>query len=222
MFFIEHLYFSAGLYIFLILWLPLFFLNKEGRKWMVRMSILGATLGLPFVQKMYVTDWWHPNFIFNSSIKIEDVLFGFSLVGIISSIYVLLESKNKKISQRNFSARQKIYITIAIFAFFFSLFYVFKINSFWTTVIGSSFGTIVIATKKPSFLKPAFLTGIFISIMILPGYLLAIYLNPEFFRNEWFLSQLSGVTFLSIPIEEFVFYIFAALGMSAFQELFEF
>ncbi len=221
MFFIEHLYFLIGLYIFLILWLPLFFFNKESRKWMVRMSILGAMLGLPFVQKMYMADWWHPNFIFNSFIKIEDILFGFGLVGAISSIYSLLKSKDEKLLQNKFSLSQKIYITIIAFTFFLGLFYIFKIHSFWATVIGSSLGAVIIAIKKPSFLKYAFLTGIFILITILPVYLLAIYLSPEFIRNEWFLNQLSGITFLSIPIEEFVFYIFAALGMSAFQELFE-
>lgn len=221
MLFLEHLYLLVGLYTFLILWLPLFFLNKKGRIWMVGMSLLGAILGLPFVQKMYVADWWHPNFIFNSFIKIEDVLFGFGLVGAISSVYSLLKSKDEKLLQKKFLLEQKICITIITFTFFFGLFYIFKIHSFWVTVIGSGMGTVFVAITKPAFLKYAFLTGIFILISILPIYFLGIYLNPEFIRNEWFLSQLSGITFLSIPIEEFIFYISAALGMSAFQELFE-
>ena len=221
MFFTEHLYFSVGLYTLITLWIPLFIFNRKGRKWMFYMSLAGLILGLPFVQKMYIIDWWQPNFIFNSLIKIEDLLFGFSVVGSISSIYSLFKSKDKELIQKKFLLAHKIIIIIITFTIFFSLFYILKLHSFWVTIIGSSFGVIIVASKKISFLKYAFLTGVFLSVFFLPVYLLGIYFNPGFIQNEWFLTKLSGITFLSIPIEEFIWYIFAGLGMSALQELFE-
>lgn len=218
MIFVDHLYFLAGVFTFLILWLPLFILNKEGRKWMLYMSLFGLIMGFPFVQHMYVSDWWHPAFIFDYSIKIEDLIFGFTLVGSISSMYSLFKSKDKKLVQRKISRIYKIIIIIFTFGFMFSLFYVFGVSLFWTSIIGLSLGTFVIFIKKPTFLKYALITGILISIIIFPGYLFGIYLDPNFIQDQWFVDKLSGITLLSIPIEEFIFYIFASLGISALQE----
>lgn len=222
MFFVDHLYFLIGLYFFLILWLPLFIFNKKGRKWMLFMSLGGMILGLPFIQHMYISDWWHPNFIFSYPIKIEDLIFGFSLVGSISSIYSLLRSTRVNISITKVSIIIKIIVFFLVFGSMFLLFYVFKINSFLSSVVGSSIGVLAVAIKKPWFINYGLMTGFTILLVIIPIYLFCIYLDPNFIQNQWQVEKLSGITFLLIPIEEYIFYIFAALGMSALQEWVEF
>jgi len=221
MFFVDHLYFFWALFIFIVLWMSLFILNKEGRKWMLYMSLFGVIMGMPFVQNMYIADWWQPNFIFEFPIKIEDLLFGLGTVGVISSIYSLLKSKDEKLSQVRLSIGYKIFGILSAFFVLFSLFYLFNVHSLWASVIGVSVGVIFIAIKKPTFLKHAALTSLFICIYFLPMYLMAVYINPEFINNEWLLGQLSGVAFLSVPIEEFIWYIFTAFAISGLQEMLE-
>jgi hypothetical protein len=218
MFFINHLYFCIDIFIVIFIWIPLFILNKNGRKWMIYMSLIGLLLGLPFIQNMYLADWWQPNFIFNSYIKIEDLLFGFGSVGIISSIYSIFKSKDEKLPLIKFTFGQKFFAIIFAFFIFLGSFYILDINSFWASILGSSTGAILIAIRKPSFFKYAILTGIFVCTIFLPIYLLAVYFNPQFIQNEWLVNKLSGIMFLSIPIEEFIWYIFASLGISALQE----
>lgn len=221
MFFIDHLYFSWGLFIFVVLWLPLFILNKKGRKWMLYMSLFGAVMGaLPIVQNMYLADWWQPNFIFDFPVNIEDILFGLGTVGVISSIYSILKTQDKRLTYTKISSGYTIAAILSAFSAFFGLFYVFHIHSLWSSVIGVCTGVIFIAVKKPYFLKPAIKTGLLVCLLFLPMYVLALYINPDYINNEWLLHELSGITFASIPIEEFIWYFFAALGVTALQELF--
>ena len=48
--------------------------------------------------------------------------------------------------------------------------------------------------------------------------MLSLYINPNFINNEWMLDKLSGVMLLNVPIEEYIWYLFAGLGISALQE----
>lgn len=184
------------------------------------MSVIGIIFTLPIFQNMYVVDWWHPNFIFSSAyIKIEDLIFGFSLLGIISSVYSILKSKDIKLSEsKSFTLMQKVIIIIVVFSIFLGLFYIFNLNSFWSSVMGASLGALVIFVKRPKFLKYAIMTGIFVLIIFTPVYMLSLYINPNFIKNEWMLNKLSGVMLLNVPIEEYIWYFFAGLGISALQE----
>lgn len=184
------------------------------------MSVIGIIFALPIFQNMYVADWWHPNFIFDSAyIKIEDLIFGFSLLGIISSVYSILKSKDLKLSDsKSFTLVQKVIVIIVVFSIFLGLFYIFNLNSFWSSIVGASLGALVIFIKKPRFLKHAVITGIFVLIIFIPVYMLSLYINPNFINNEWMLNKLSGIMFLHIPIEEYIWYFFAGLGISALQE----
>ncbi len=184
------------------------------------MSVIGIIFALPIFQDMYVTDWWHPNFVFSSAyIKIEDLIFGFSLLGIISSIYSILKSKDiKLLESKSFTLTQKIIVIIVVFSIFLGLFYIFNLNSFWSSIAGASLGALVIFIKKPRFLKYAVMTGIFVLVIFIPIYMLSLYINPNFINNEWMLDKLSGVMLLNVPIEEYIWYLFAGLGISALQE----
>jgi len=183
------------------------------------MSMFGFVMGMPFIQNMYIADWWQPNFIFDFPIKIEDLLFGFGTVGVISSLYSILKSKNRTPSKTSFSAKYKVIAVFCGFTTLFACFYILNLHSLWASVIGISVGIIFVVLKKPGFLKYAILNGILISVFFLPIYLLAIYINPQFISNEWFLNQLSGITLLTIPIEEFIWYFFTGLGISGLQEM---
>ena len=108
---------------------------------------------------------------------------------------------------------------ITAFGCFFGGFYLFGLHSLWSSALGASVGAAFAFAKKPRFLIPAIQTGIIVCILFLPMYLLALYVNPEYIANEWLLHELSGFTIFAIPIEEFIWYMFAVIGVTAFQEL---
>ena len=185
------------------------------------MSSIGLILGLPIFQKIYLADWWQPNFIFPLYyIKIEDFIFGLSITGIISSIYSALKYNDKKLSEyTGFQFLHKIIIISFVFSAFFAMFYILHFHSFWVSIFASSLGAVLVFIKKPAFIKHAVITGFITAAIITPVYLICLHLNPDFINHEWLLNELSGKMFLHIPIEEFIWYIFAGVGIAALQEL---
>jgi len=74
-------YFYASLY-FLALWI-FFFFYKTNKYEQIVWSLVGIFLG-PIVQLSHTIDWWNPNYLNNlSMIHLEDILFGFSVCGIL-------------------------------------------------------------------------------------------------------------------------------------------
>ena len=71
---------------FLIVWLILYFLRKDVRKVMWFVSLPLGFMG-PFLEYVYVNDWWRPLTITGTLLGIEDFLFGFGIGGISAAIY---------------------------------------------------------------------------------------------------------------------------------------
>jgi len=217
MFIANHLYFLSAVY-FSFWWIMLFFFNKKGRRAMLLLSFVGLIFG-PLVQQMHLVDWWQPHFIFNTVIKFEDLMFGFAVAGTISSIYTIIRSKFSA-PQLKVSLLLKIILVAATLFAVFGLFYLFNIHSFWSSLIGFSIPIFAAIISRPGLLLPMCMTGILITVIVLPGYLFGIYLKPAWVQNEWLLSSLSGKFFLGVPMEEFIWFFFAGVGLGAFQELF--
>lgn len=217
MFLVNHLYF-LGAIIFSILWLILFIANKKNRKKMIVIGLI-FVIGGAFAEQMHFTDWWHPNFIFNSFFTVEDILFGFTGGGVVSAVYSILSSylKDDFILPLNFI--KKIIIAITFLFLIFGLFYIFHIHSFISSIIALSIPTIVVGVYNRKSLIPMFLTGIFMLIFAMAEYLFLIYINPNFVKETYLLNHLSGILVLGIPIEELIWFFFAGMGMSAFQKI---
>lgn len=217
-FFSEHIFFVSALF-FSLLWLILFLLiNKESKRQMIFVSLVTMVLG-PLVEQMHLVDWWQPHFIFNSYIKIEDIIFGFSTGGTISGIYSILKSRiqNNPIISIN-TNRKILLITISLFSLF-GLFYIFHVNSFWSSIISISISVIIVAYQNSKLLLNIFLTGVIVAIIAFGGYLFGLYLNPHFVTETYLFSYLSGILVFGIPIEELLWFFFAGMGVSGFQEI---
>ncbi|MFA5933788.1 MAG: lycopene cyclase domain-containing protein [Candidatus Paceibacterota bacterium] len=185
------------------------------------MVLIGLLLmiGAPFAEQMHFTDWWHPHFIFNSFITIEDLLFGFSVGGVISAVYSLLNSRIKDDFILPINLTGKILTTTAFLFSVFGLFYIFHIHSFISSIIALSIPVIIVGYYNKKSLIPIFLTGMFMTVFALAGYLFSIYLNPNFVKETYLLNHLSKILILGIPIEELLWFFFAGMGVSAFQKI---
>jgi len=202
---------------FSLLWLVTFFaIPKTYWKEMLQVSLVTMILG-HFVEQMHFVDWWHPRFIVNAPITIEDTLFGFSAGGSMYALYILWKD-NFQIKQHFlFTLRQKI--TLASLSLFslFGLFYLFHFRSFWSSLISLFIPVLAVGVYERRLLLPTFLTGISVTVIAFLGYLLTIYLDPGFVSQTYILSDLSGILVLGIPIEELFWFFFAGMGIAAFS-----
>ncbi len=185
---------------------------------MLLLSITAMIIG-PLSEQMYLTDWWLPHFVFNSFIKIEDLLFNFSIAGIVSSVYTIFRFRINKEISLSLKLSHKILLIIAILFATFGLFYIFHFHSFWATIIGLAIPVIVVLFSDRKSLIPIFLTGIFMLIFAIFGYFTNMYLNPNFVQENYLLNHLSGILILGIPIEELTWFFFAGIGIAAFQRI---
>lgn len=217
MFLVNHLYFLTAI-IFSILWLILFIVNKNNRKQMFLIGLI-CMLGGSFTEQMHFTDWWHPNFIFNSFFTVEDILFGFTAGGVISATYSILSSYFKDGFILSFNFINKIITTIAFLFSVFGLFYIFHISSFLSSIIAFLIPIIIVGIHNIKSLIPMFFTGIFMLTFTIAGYLFLIYINPNFVKETYLLDHLSRILILGIPIEELIWFFFAGMGISAFQKI---
>jgi hypothetical protein len=218
MFFSQHVYFLSAV-LFFLLWLLLFTLNnKTDRRTILTVSFVTLVLGF-FVEQMHLVDWWHPIFVFNSTIKIEDVLFGFSCGGDISGIYCLLTRGMWQSKPKIFKEHYKIVLTLVSLFCLFGLFYLFHIRSFWSSIFALSVPVITVLFWKPRVIPIVFLTGCIITFIALLGYLFAIRINPNYVTETYNFHYLSGRLFLGIPIEELWWFFFAGIGIASFQEI---
>jgi hypothetical protein len=210
-------YFIGSLY-FLIIWLVLFFFNKNDRKEQWIMSLFGVVLG-PIAQEMHLVDWWNPQFFHDSLIHIEDIIFGFSVVGISGIIYdVIFVKKLRKL--KKLRVKTSYFLTSFIIAVFslFGLFFIFGIASFITNIIAALIMFVFITIKRHDLVSSMLITGVILTLISIPAYLIGLAIDPNWITSQWYLDNLSGVMFIGIPVEEFAWFFTVGIGASALYE----
>lgn len=212
---LQYAYFTGAI-ISLIIWLILYLQRHDLRKKMIVMSMLVAILGLFSEYFWWTHDWWHPQTITGTVIGVEDLLLGFTNGGIAAVLYEYLFRKKTdqyKSSDRNVEV---ILIIACSFLVFIVTFYILKFNSFIATSITQVVtGGILVALRK-DLLPNALSTGCFLTIISVPIYLLLEYLFPGFIENTYSWSDLSGIRFIKIPIEDLIFYFLTGFSIAPF------
>ncbi|MDB5229048.1 MAG: hypothetical protein JWN78_3241 [Bacteroidota bacterium] len=214
----NHLYLIGSLY-YVLLCMILYVVHKESHRIILVVGCISLILA-PIAEAMHVVDWWKPNFVFHTFINIEDLLFGFGFAGFSSGIYNIFKTKFRlKENTADIKWQIKMSVVIIFFMLFIGLFYLIKICSFWTSFISALFVIVTVLTIRRNALVPIMITGVVVLLTALPGYIIGIGINPAWFQNEWQLGFLSGITFLKIPIEEYVWFFVSAASMGAMSEL---
>ena len=181
----------------LAIWLILFALRKDVRKEMIIISIIFAVIG-PIVEFVYVVDWWHPLTITGTTVGFEDFLFGFTVAGISSSIYEEIFKKKIKLRKSRKIIIKKeninIFSILALLSvMFFGLFYLLKINSFYTSTIVFLVGIIITLNKRPDLFLDSLASGVLVFLVALIGFIFSEAVSPGFIQNFWFTKLLSGI-----------------------------
>lgn len=217
----KYSYLVADLFL-LSVWLILLWKRKNLRKEMLTISSIFGLLA-PFLETVYILDWWHPITITNTSIGFEDFLFGFTVAGISSAIYEEVFKKRIKLRKlrKPIQKRQNLgFILILAFlaVLFFGSFYFLGVNSFYTSSIAFSVGIILILMKRPDLILDSLVSGILVVLIALFGFALSELITPGFVKALWFSRIFSGILVLNAPIEDLVWFFLCGMFIGPLYE----
>jgi len=191
-----------GSLLFFVYWSYLFFKLKEYRRRLLTISFLYAILGVTF-GLTYTADWWRPETVLGYRVGIEDFLLGFSNAGIAAIWYLLF----LKIKSRGRASWARIAIPLVSTGIItLVLFKALTWNSFYANSMGILIAIIYILIKRRDLIKTSLISGVVMVLISLPIYLLMIFISPGWVEHTWMLEKLSGILFIGIPIEDFVWY----------------
>jgi hypothetical protein len=180
------------------------------------MSIFIGVLSVLTSYFWWTVDWWQPENITHTKVGIEDFIMGFVTGGIMSVIYtIVFNKKYKKQHHKKIILGSAMMLALAIITF---VIIELGATTFWASVISMSSVGIIILLIRRDLLVNSIASGALMVALSLPFYLLALVLNPVWYEATY-LHGLSGITLLSVPIEEFIFWFLAGF---LFGPLYEF
>ena len=201
------------------LWLFLFLYRKDTRKEMITLSLIFGMAAI-VSSYAYMQDWWKPLTIIETPIGIEDFLFGFAIGGISSVIYEHLSNKRIKIKRakeqkRNLNFLFLISLSAAIFFFGFFL---FKLNTFISTILAFIVPTLIIYAKRKDLIKDFILSGILTLFIAIVLYSILNLITPGFFDEFWLFQNIGRIIIFKIPLEEIVWFFLAGAFIGPLYE----
>lgn len=202
----NYLYLLICLYLFL-LWLIPFLARPDFRRKMIKCGIVGSIVAATS-EFWFLADYWRPPTILGHLTIIEDILYGFFIVGIAVSIYGLIF--NQKDSERVGKRKNNILIPSLALAYI-SLYLFSTVLRYNSIIVNSVFciglGLIYSLIRRDLFL-PGLFTGLFFAFMIIPLYLVLKIIYPGIFTSYWLLSgtRLGTLAPGGIPYTEFLWH----------------
>ncbi|MFA5917788.1 MAG: lycopene cyclase domain-containing protein [Candidatus Gracilibacteria bacterium] len=224
----KYLYLIGSLYFaFIALWM--YYKMPKYRKAMLVLGLAIFWSG-PVSEYFWMTkDWWHPETITGTIIGIEDFIFSFAHVIIPMFIYKLVFNKDtdRDFTKENISIKNSLKNLILWFIIPFSLsgilFGFFHINSVISVFIGMLLSCLILVILRKDLFIPSLWGAILMLIIALPAYLLLEFLSPGYIEKWWFMSKLTGILWLGIPIEDLLWYvIYGFMSGGAYEFIFNF
>lgn len=224
----KYLYLIWSLY-FVIIALWMFYSMPKYRK---PMLILGFAIfwSGPFSEYYWMTaDWWHPETITGTIIGIEDFIFSFAHVIIPIFIYKWVFEKEvagdfnwAHLRIKDILKRLGLWFIVP-FILAGILIQIFHVHSVIGVFIGMIMSGIIVVIQRKDLLRAALWSSLLMTLIALPAYLLLELLSPWYIAEMWYMSQLTGVVWLGIPIEDILWYMIFGFMMGwAYEYLFDF
>ena len=210
----------GGLYFQLMLlaaplWLLALWRRKGQRQDILATGLLAAIAG-PIQGLWYAKDYWHPDYI-GGWPWIEDVLFGFFIVGISAAIYEIIFNRHVR-EIRSKKSHPLIFVFLALFATLGMALFVPWMNSIYAAILSFIIVWLITIFVRPDLFALSIKTALLVTVFITIGYKCLLFLKPDLIEEWWELDNISGILLSGIPLEEFLY--FAAIGL-AFGPLYE-
>jgi len=207
---------------FFVIWLILFILRKDVRKIMLFISIPLGFMG-PFMEYLYINDWWRPLTITGTLLGVEDFFFGFCIGGISAVIYE--ELFKKRIRERkvpkSMEERRKISFWLAASSAviaFYVFYYLFRFNTFVTITIIMVSLILSIYIKRSDLIVDSLVSGFLLLIISSIVYLLVDLITPGWVFEFWHFTIFPRVLYLGLPIDDIIFYFLFGAAIAPLYE----
>lgn len=220
---IQYAWFTGSL-MFLLIWGILFIVKKDFRKEMLLLSFLTMLLGV--TEPLFVPDYWHPLSLFDlahrTRFDIESFIFTFAIGGIASVLYKWIFKVHLKIIPQE-EAKQKrhrwhgfiLWVPLLIFT---ALAVWTPLNHIYCAIVAMFIGALAALYCRPDLKKEIWLGGFLFLFLYFVFFLIIILIFPDFVKQTWNLSALTGILIFGIPIEELLFaYTFGMLWSGLYE-----
>lgn len=212
-----HFIYLTSLAPFCFIWVFIFIIRPDLRKEMLFMSLMIGVLSVATSYYWWTIDWWKPLTLTGTKVGIEDFLMGFTSGGIMATLYEVIFKKAlyKRKLHHHLSGGFTILLILAQTTSWFI--YGIGLTSFWASTLAMISTSIIMLLIRKDLVINAFLSGVLMLCVSLLFYSVIIILSPGW-MDQTYLSGLSGIKFIGIPIEELVFWFLAGLVFGPFYE----
>ena len=192
----------------LVVWLGLFLYRSDLRKEIVVMSVLSAPLG-PLGDFFYRRDYYNLPILNGDLWILQSSLLGFFLGGVSAVLFA-------ELFKRRYARRRELWkkpvhnwwfcgvLLLGIVVMTLGTF-VFAINSVYVSLTVMLFGGAWIVWHRHDLIPEAVGNGVLLAVFFFVFYAIWLFLFPGIFVTQWHLENLSGIFFMGIPVEEFLF-----------------
>ena len=197
---------------FLVVWLWLFFANKSTRKEQLTLSWIGAIIG-PLSEIIYFKDYWIPQSILPLSVGgvpvlIEDVLFGFAIMGIAGVIFeVVFRTQQRKFKSKMRPKYTPVQILSVFIIVLFAMLWL-GVNSIYASAAGFVAAAVPLLWLRHDLFLNSVISGVGVMGVMFISYLLIFNVasNIEELMSEGWLLYGSSLDWriAGIPLTEMV------------------
>ncbi len=186
--------------------------------WWSSLLLLPAGLTEPF----FVPSYWSPDVLIESikPFDLESFIFVFAIGGIAAVSYEFLTKKRlaKYCTCKGVCKCFNIYAVTLLSFIITELF--LDIGFMYDSFIAMAITSLTVIIKKPYFRKETFVGGLIFLAIYFISFKLTTLFDPNFV-TQWTLENLSGIIFVGVPIEEYVFAFLFGTVWSPIYEIFK-
>jgi len=192
-----------------VVWIGIFIFRKDLRKEIWWSSIVCAPLGL--FEPVWFMYYWDPRpTLFDLTTKIgfdiESVLLMFFIGGIAGSFYEIIFHRRLKLSHK-IDIKLPHLFGLFLFVYIIGQF-IFNINAIYSTYMGVFSCLLAIAIIYPEYLRIFLYSGLSFMVIYCGLFMIFNLLFPGYVQQVYAVAQISGISFINIPIEEWLFALF--------------
>lgn len=208
----QYAYLSLSLAV-LAVWCVFFYLNKHGRAHQLFVSSVFAVAG-PIGELLYIPDYWHPATVLSidvlhSYVSIEDLIFAFSIMGIMSALPPLILRMDEDVSSSiSLGAFGSIAIIAVVMSVISVLLWLGGLNSIFATSIAMLVVAIgmLLYERKSTFVRVSVVGALGMTAIMFVTYWIGFAVvtqSEEILRATWTLYGTPlGFRILGVPAAE--------------------
>jgi len=201
-----HYSYLVGTFIFWVAWVLCSVLGRQYRSEIRWGTLIAAPMAL--TNLLFVPEYWTPPSLFDLDQKIrvgiEDFLWAAAVGGIAAVVgEILLKERLATVRKARHKRHYAPFVVAALV--FVGLRFGFHWKTMNSTIVALAACALLIAYLRPNLISLMLASAASFALLYFVLFLLVLALYPEFVHRYYNLSNLFGIYFLGVPIEELLF-----------------